>query len=850
MKKIFLLLTALSCSLFLSAQLNIDFLGQLTYGDQLSNLTGWADGAGHEYAIVGTYDGTSIVDITDPTDPVEVQFVNGNNSIWREVSTWDHYAYVVTEAGGGLLCIDLSGLPGSVDFNFSDSGMGLSSGHTVFADENGIVHVFGSNKASGGDFMLDANVDPMDPEYVGQVDDWYVHDGFVRGDTLWAGNIYNGQFSVWDLSDKSSPELLATQTTPFSFTHNCWLSDDGNYLFTTDEVSNATVASYDVSDLSDIKLLDEFRAEPGSNSIPHNTYVLGEFLVTACYRDGVVITDAKYPDILIKTGQYDTSPLSGDGFNGAWGCWAFLPSGNIIVSDMEEGLFILGPHYVHACYVSGNITDAASGSDIIGASVDITLDPDAAASSDLTGYYATGTLNEGSYDITFSKTGYVSKTITGVSLISGIMVDLDVELEPLASTSVTAHVVNSCSGEGIAGAAVLFVSDGISNSLVADASGNISLSALDGYVYDVYASKWGFMTKVATGEELSSSGGVTITLDPGYYDDFISDLGWTVTGTSTTGQWTMGEPVGTELDGDQCNPDFDADGDFGANAYVTGNGGGEAGTDDVDDGTTNLYSPVFSLLGYSDPVISYDRWFFNGGGTGTPDDELVISISNGSSTVELETLDHTDSGSEWEHAEFNVTDYITLSANMQLIVTTGDDAASGHIVEAGLDKFMISAPDPLATSATAGAGTATVTITGGSEPYHILWDDASAQTTETATGLAAGTYTVTVTDNNGCTSEATVTVQDVAVNEIFAGMTTDIYPTPFENIIHADVQLTTNFSSMYFIAEDITGKTIAEQKIQNGENTITGLSKIAAGVYAVKIIVDGNIAFTQNIIKQ
>ena len=63
------------------AQLNTELLGHLPYADQLSNLTGWSDGAGNEYAIVGTYDGTSIVDITDPTAPVEVAFVNGNNSI-------------------------------------------------------------------------------------------------------------------------------------------------------------------------------------------------------------------------------------------------------------------------------------------------------------------------------------------------------------------------------------------------------------------------------------------------------------------------------------------------------------------------------------------------------------------------------------------------------------------------------------------------------------------------------------------------------------------------------------------------------------------------------------------------
>ena len=155
--KIFTPLTILflSFGFQVKAQLNVELLGHLDYGgDQLSNLTGWASGTGKEYAIVGTYNGTSIVDVTDPASPNEVQFVDGNNSIWREVRTWSNYAYVVTENGGGLLCIDLSGLPFTIDFNYTDCGVGLETGHTVFADENGVVHVFGSNLGNGGDQML------------------------------------------------------------------------------------------------------------------------------------------------------------------------------------------------------------------------------------------------------------------------------------------------------------------------------------------------------------------------------------------------------------------------------------------------------------------------------------------------------------------------------------------------------------------------------------------------------------------------------------------------------------------------------------------------------------------------
>ena len=55
-------------------------------------------------------------------------------------------------------------------------------------------------------------------------------------------------------------------------------------------------------------------------------------------------------------------------------------------------------------------------------------------------------------------------------------------------------------------------------------------------------------------------------------------------------------------------------------------------------------------------------------------------------------------------------------------------------------------------------GSISVTASGGTAGYTYLWDDASAQTTSTATGLAPGDYTVTVTDANGCTFTTTPAV--------------------------------------------------------------------------------------------
>jgi hypothetical protein len=57
-------------------------------------------------------------------------------------------------------------------------------------------------------------------------------------------------------------------------------------------------------------------------------------------------------------------------------------------------------------------------------------------------------------------------------------------------------------------------------------------------------------------------------------------------------------------------------------------------------------------------------------------------------------------------------------------------------------------------------GTATLTVFGGSGTYHFLWNDPSAQTSATATGLAAGTYTATVTDDSACVATTSVTIAE------------------------------------------------------------------------------------------
>jgi choice-of-anchor B domain-containing protein len=426
MKKLILFI-CIGLPLWVSAQENVAFISRLGYDVRSSDIWGWESPEGRKYALVGLLNGTSIVDVTEPEFPVEVVFIEGPESIWRDIKTWNDHAYVVNETAEGVLAIDLSDLPAFPD-TASYTENELQTAHNIFIDENGIAYIVGANILGGGAVFLDLTIDPLAPVFLGAYEEQYIHDCYARGDTLWAGEIYIGSFSVVDVSDKANPVVLARQETPSAFTHNAWLSGDGKTTFTTDEVAGAYVTAYDVSDLSDIRELDRYRSSPGAAVIPHNTFWIDSFVVTSYYRDGVTIVDAHRPSNLIETGSYDSSPFpSGDGFNGAWGVYPYFTDGMMIVSDIEEGLFVLDPTYTRACYLEGSVIDDAAGLPVAGATVEV-LSTENAVFTSISGKYATGASSPGLYDIRVSKPGCVTAIIPGVEMETAVVNEFDINL--------------------------------------------------------------------------------------------------------------------------------------------------------------------------------------------------------------------------------------------------------------------------------------------------------------------------------------------------------------------------------------------------------------------------------------
>lgn len=426
---IFYFLLIYSLKNYAQQSMNMNLLSVKSYTSDLNDIWGYSSDDG-EYALVGLYDGISVISITNPSSPIDLGFYPGPNSMWRDIKTYGAYLYCINETGGGLQILNLEQVIYGVSnpTYIENTNLNFTTAHNLYIDENGILYVFGSNYSNGGVMMFDLQSSPESPIYLGNYSGSYFHDGMVRGDTLWGAAINNGEFSVVDVSNKSNPVLLATQPTPNNFTHNCWISDDGNTLFTTDEVSGAYVTSYDVFNLNDIEELDRIQAwSTNTNVIPHNTHVNGDFLITSYYTDGVSVVDASQPSNLIEVAYYDTSDgYSGSGFNGAWGAYPFLPSRNILVSDIENGLYVLEPKYTNASFLEGYVTNSVNGAPISNVSIQISGSNNPSL-SELNGFYETGVANSGTYDVFVTASGYLSQTLS-VTLSSEYITQLNVEL--------------------------------------------------------------------------------------------------------------------------------------------------------------------------------------------------------------------------------------------------------------------------------------------------------------------------------------------------------------------------------------------------------------------------------------
>ena len=713
----------LSMSLSAQENKNLELVSNVQFAEDGNDIWGYVDSTGTEYAVIGTTIGTRIYSLEDPAAPIQRAFIPGATSIWRDIKSYNDHLYITTddfqngETADGLTIVDMSMAPDSISFtkwqpfvDFDGVSGQLGECHNLYIDtEEGYCYLAGcQGVGEEGVIILDLKQDPKEPVITSIINDAYSHDVYVHDGKLYASNIDVGSLHIHDVTDKSAPVLLGTQTTTSFFTHNAWASDDNNYVFTTDERARGRVDSYDVSDPENIRRLDFFRPADrfADNAIPHNVHWKDGFVVTSWYTEGLVVIDANRPENMIKVAAYDTYaveatiPQTQDDrwFFGLWGAYPYLPSGLLLGSDINTGLYIWRPvqqtngtgeeGYVRACYLEGKVTDANTGRDIVGARVEILSSDVNEKTSGSTGIYRTGQLTPGTFDVSFTHPNY-NDLVLEATIANGEVTILDAQMR---STQLIVETKRIVDGAFVPFTRVIVenVATGFRTDEISNQDGILQAAVKSGQTYRLLCAKWGYRGLVV--EDITADGSTltrTIEMETGYEDDFFANLGWRVESSAETGAWQRGIATDQTFDGRASQTSMDLPDDIGDLCWATGLSGSNAGDNDIDGGATTVRSPRMDLRGYDAVNIDYSLWFFNDGGQGnpTPDDEISVVLSNSETEIALEGL--ATSGSEWVQITNSISRADIEFTDSMVIFFRANDEGEGHIAEGQLDGFTV-----------------------------------------------------------------------------------------------------------------------------------------------------------------
>ncbi len=417
------------------ANFNIELISNVAYPSNEEGSSCWHYNApnGKEYAIMGTTQGTRIYDITIPESPVLIDFYESKAvNFWREMKVFGNYAYIVQDNSTqfeGLLIADLTHIEDTIiyyDYKGHDGRLG--KGRSIWIDEKGYMYINGGTYNTVAIYNLKPN--PTNPLYISTLPGEYVHDCYVRGDSLYAANIYDGHITIWNIENRNTPFIINTFKTPKSNSHNCWLSDNGKTLFATDEIMASSISVFDISDYSDIKFIQQFKVRQNAASIVHNVHILDDFIVASYYTDGVIIVDASDPKDLVLTGQYDTYLANNSSnYNGCWEADPYTTSGNIVVSDIDNGMFILKPQYIRAARFRGTVRNSITFDTLINAKIEA-QEISLVKYSDFNGAFKISRVDSGDLTFIVSAAGFYPDTVF-VHFANGEIFYQDIYLVPL-----------------------------------------------------------------------------------------------------------------------------------------------------------------------------------------------------------------------------------------------------------------------------------------------------------------------------------------------------------------------------------------------------------------------------------
>jgi len=725
---------------------------------------------GREYAIIGvngsgTASGTAIYNVTVPAAPVLVGFILGPPSIWREMKSYRSWIYVVTEgeaAGFGLQVIRMTNpdspvLATTYNTNFTHS-------HTVSIDTTrGILICNGTRNAAGlaTGMRILALQNPgigATPENPVEIAWWpggaipvndnnYVHDSVPVGNRLFCASIYPGIQRVLDFTNPAAPTQIAAWSYPGGFTHNSWPDASGNFLYVTDEVKGQPLKVFNISNLNAPSLVNAITSNP--QAIVHNAHVKGDELYLSNYTEGIRVLDLSDPAHPAEFAWADSYAGPSGGYSGVWAVCPFFPSGTVIASDRNSGLYVYGVVHNYGI-LRAHVT--TGGFPFPGVEAHLTTLGDSLTTpADGVVQFAPG---PGSHTVLAHAFGYYDASATR-TVTNGSRDTVTLDLVPRPTGPFAGIVRDATTHAPINGAEVSLAYTGVH--LHTGANGLYSLQVPD----DMYRL------------EVRAAGHVPIELDrrigpafPGndyelapapVWDPLEVAPGWTVGAAGDfafSGIWTWVVPQGTgprpstepepeppvahsapgqrvtpgpagptpgagltgarrpsggllplsaqhegEAPGALPNmaPYFDHTPGTGNRCFVTGNSADSVNIDDadVDGGKTSLTTPAMNLAAMAEPTIGYWRWFASyfptgiGIGHNGPDinDYLAVLISNDNGTNWTPVDTTRGMLNEWEECAIRVADFVTPTTQVKLrfVATDGGNATT---CEAGIDDLV------------------------------------------------------------------------------------------------------------------------------------------------------------------
>lgn len=326
-------------------------IGEANLQNQYNEVWGYAAN-GREYAFIGSTIGLNVFDVTDPVNSTLVDQVPGRFSgagvVHRDYKVHAHHLYAVCDQGPSSLQIfDLQYLPDSVHLVY-DSDEFFFRAHNIQVDT---AHARLYTCAGSNQFSVYSIEDPATPVRLAQLEQdvpWWngtvgnVHDCFVRDNIVWC-NDEDGMHML-DFTEPQAPVLLGAMTSypGAGYNHSGWMNDDGTLYVMADETHGSPLKFIDATDLTDLEVGSTVTTGVHPTSVVHNPFFTGNTVHVAYYHDGYWSWDLNNPDQPALLGFYDTSlEPNGNTFRGAWGVYPYLPSGNILVSDMQTGLWVL-----------------------------------------------------------------------------------------------------------------------------------------------------------------------------------------------------------------------------------------------------------------------------------------------------------------------------------------------------------------------------------------------------------------------------------------------------------------------------------------------------------------------------